>query len=103
MIPPNQGYSLSLDSSLNRTPRGNCYILGYKRPNENFQDVPDRAWNVISVVKISEHEGETVTCGSPYKFTMVNSPEIIHLGNQLVKPILIKPIVLQRGEERLPQ
>ena len=34
MIPSNQGSILSLDSSLNRTPRENCYISGYEGPNE---------------------------------------------------------------------
>ena len=34
MIPPIQGSSLSQDSSLNRTPRENCYISGYEGPNE---------------------------------------------------------------------
>ena len=34
MIPPNQGSNLSQDSSLNKTPRENCYILGYKGSNE---------------------------------------------------------------------
>ena len=80
MIPPNQGSSLSLDSSLNRTPRENCYISGYEGPNEISQDVPERAQTVLSMVNVSHPEGETVTRGSLYKFAMLNSIEISHLG-----------------------
>ena len=53
MIPPNQGYDLSLDSFVNRTPRENCYISGYEGPNEISQDVPDMARNLIYMVKFS--------------------------------------------------
>ena len=52
MIPPNQGSSLSLNSSLNRTPRENCYISGYERPNEIDQDVTYRAQTVLYLVKV---------------------------------------------------
>ena len=86
MIPPNQGSSLSQDSSLNRTPRDNCYISCYEGPNEISQDVPDRARTVLSVVKASDPEGETVTRDSLYKFAMLNSPEISHLGKTLIIP-----------------
>ena len=86
MIPPNQGSNLSLDSSLNKTTRENCYILGYEGPNKIAQDVPDRAWILISVVIFSDPQGETVTCGSLYKFAMLNSPEISHLGKTLISP-----------------
>ena len=40
----------------------------------------------MSVVNISEPEGETVTRGSPYKFAMLNSPEISHLGKLCISP-----------------
>ena len=86
MIPPNQGSNLSLDSSLNMTPRENCYISGYEGPNEISQNVPDRARIVLSVLKVSDPEGETVTCGSLYKFSMLNSPQIHHLGKTLISP-----------------
>ena len=86
MIPPNQGSNLSQDSSPNRTPRENCYNLGYKGPNEILQLVLDRAWTILSVVKVSDLEGETVTRGSLYKFIMPNSPEISHLGKTLISP-----------------
>ena len=39
MIPPNQGSSLFQDSSINLTPGENCYISGYKGPNEIYEDV----------------------------------------------------------------
>ena len=64
MIPPNQGSSLSHDSSLNKTPRDNRYISGYEGPNEISQDVPNRARTVLYVVKVSDLEGDTVTRGS---------------------------------------
>ena len=80
MIPPNQGSSLSQDSSLNRTLWENCYILGYEGPNEIYQDFPDKAQNVISLVKFPDPEGETMTRGSLYKFDLLNSPKMRHLG-----------------------
>ena len=80
MIPLNQGSSPSQDSSLNRTPRENCYISGYEGPNEISQDVPERAQNLLLVVKLSNPEGETVPRGRPYKFALLNSLEIRHLG-----------------------
>ena len=89
MIPPTLGSNLSQDSSLNRIPTKpteNCYILGYEGPNEISQDVADRARTVVSVVKVSDPEGETVTHGSPYKFVMLNSPEISHRGKIRISP-----------------
>ena len=80
MFPPIQGASLFEDSSLNMTPRENFYISGYEGRNEIYQDVIDRAQTVLYVVKFVDHEGETVTHGSLYKFTMLNSLEISHLG-----------------------
>ena len=74
MIPPTQGSRLSKNSTLNRWPRENCYISGKEDPNEISQNVADRARTVVSVVKVSDPEGETVTCGSPYKFAMMNNP-----------------------------
>ena len=86
MLSPNQGSSLFQDSSLNKTPRENCNISGYKDPNEILQDVPYRTWNLLSVVKFSDLEGETLTHGSPYNFTILNNPETSHLGKTLVSP-----------------
>ena len=86
MIPPNQGSSLFQDSSLNKTLRDNCYILGYEGPSEISQDVPDREQTLISMVKYSEPDGEIVTCGSMYKFSMLNIPKLSHLGKNLTRP-----------------
>ena len=86
MIPPNQGSILSSDSSLNRTPREYFYISGYEGPNEIYQDFLDREHIVISMIKFSYPKGETVTPGNPYKFGMLNSPEISHLGKTLISP-----------------
>ena len=86
MIPPNQGSSLFQDSSLNRTPRQNCYISSHEGPNEISQDVPKIVETVTSVVKVSDPDDETVTHGSPYKFAMLNNPKIRHLGKTLIGP-----------------
>ena len=86
MIPPNQGYSLSHDSSLNMIPRKNCYISGYKGPNEILQDVPDREQIVIPVIKVLDPDDETRTCRSPYKFSIRNNPEICHIGKTFISP-----------------
>ena len=58
----------------------NCYISVYEGPNEISQDFPNREWNLVSVVKFSDLEGETMTLGSSYKFAMLKSPEISNLG-----------------------
>ena len=68
------------------TPRDNCHISGYKVPNEISQDVPDKAPNLLSLIKFLDPKGETVTHGSLYKFTMLNSLEIRHLGKTLISP-----------------
>ena len=86
MISPSQGSSLFQDSSLNKTPGENCYIQGYEGPNEISQDVAERERNLISVIKVSDPKAETVTRGSPYNFTMMNIPEIGHLGKTLISP-----------------
>ena len=84
MIPKIQVSSLFQDSSLNRTPRENCYISGYEGPNEISQDVPYREQTVLSVVKVLDSDDETGTRGSTYKFDMLNSLEISHLGKTLI-------------------
>ena len=84
MVPPSQGSNLSQDSSLNMTPRENCYISGYEGPDEISQDVPGRARIVRSMVNISDLEGEIVTCGSPYKFAMLNCPKLSHHGKTII-------------------
>ena len=86
MIPPNKGSSLFQDSSLNMTPRENCYISVYEGPNESYQDVLGREQNFIFVVKFSYLDDETWTHGSPYKFAMLNSPKIHYLGKTLISP-----------------
>ena len=61
---------------------------------------------LLSMVKVSDLDDETGTCGSPYKFAILDSSEISHIGkthkSQLVKPILLKPVVLKREQARLP-
>ena len=67
-------------------PRENRYISGYKVPNEILQDVLEREQTILFVVNISDPEGETVTRGSPYKFDLLNSLEISHLGKTRISP-----------------
>ena len=59
------------------------------------------------MVRISDPEDETMTRGRPYNFVVQNSPVTGHLGkritNTMVKPILMKPMVLDQGHVRLPQ
>ena len=86
MIPPNQGSNIPQDSSINMTPRENCYISGYEGVNEISQDVTERERTVIFVVKCSDLDGEMVTCFSLYKFAMLNSPETSHLVTTLISP-----------------
>ena len=74
MIPPNQGSSLFQDYSSNMIPKDNCYISGYKGPNEIYQEFIERKQNVIYVVKVLDPEYKIVTRGSPYNFAMLNSP-----------------------------
>ena len=88
MIPPNQGSSLSHDSSINMTPRDNCYISVYEGPNEIYQDVPNREQTVLYVVKVSYPEGETVSLRRSYKFYIMKSHEISHLGKTRIIPNL---------------
>ena len=86
MIPPIQGSSLFHDSSLNMTPRKNCNISRYKYPNDISQDILDRAQTLISMVKFSYPEGETVTCGSLYKLSTMNNSELSHCGKTIISP-----------------
>ena len=43
-------------------------------------------WNLVYVVPVSYPEGETMTCGSTYKFVMLNSPKTSHLGKLHISP-----------------
>ena len=86
MIPPNEGFSLSQDSSPNRTPGDNFYISGYEGPNKINKDGPEWAWTLISIVQVLDPEDKTVTCGSSYNFAMLNSLETDHLGRMLISP-----------------
>ena len=84
MIPPNQGSSLFQDSSLNRKPSENFYILGYQSPTEIYQYVTKREHTVHSVLEYLDPEDETMTNGSPYNFSMLNSPETDHIGKKII-------------------
>ena len=61
-------------------------MSGYKGPNEIYEDVPERAHIVLLVVRVSDLEDETMTCGSPYNLTMLNIPETCHLGKTIISP-----------------
>ena len=60
--------------------------MGYKGPNEIYEDVLERERTVISMLEFLDLEDETVTCGIPYKFTMLNSLETCHLGKMIISP-----------------
>ena len=75
--------------------------MGYRGPNGIPKDVPEREWNLISVVRISDSEDEPVTRGMPYNFSILNSlvnrsPWEKDHKSQIVKPILMKPMVLDQ-------
>ena len=74
------------EQSHNRSPGDNCYISGYEGPNEIYEDVPERVRTLIFVGQVSNPEYETMTCGNPYNFSMLNSLEIGHLGKMLISP-----------------
>ena len=74
------------DSSLNMTPGENCYISGYKGPNEIYEDVLEIKQTLIFVVQVSDLEDKTMTRGIPYNLAMLNSPEIGHLGKTIIRP-----------------
>ena len=67
-----------------------------------------RAQTLISVVRLSDSEDEPVTRGISYKFVVLNSPvklspwEKDH-KSQMVKPILMKPRVVDQGHANLLQ
>ena len=60
--------------------------MGYRGPNGIPEDVPERARTVISMVRSSEPEDETVTRGRPYNFAVLNSPVTGHLGKMIINP-----------------
>ena len=60
--------------------------MGHKGPSEIYQDVPKSAETVTSLVKVSDPDDETWTRGNLYKFSMMNNPEIRHLGKTLIIP-----------------
>ena len=64
----------------------NCYISSYEGLNEIYKYVPERAWNLISMVQVSYLEDEIVTCGIPYNFAILNIPVTGHLGKIIISP-----------------
>ena len=61
--------------------------MGY-RGNGISEAVLERAWTVLSVVRSSDPEEETMTRGSPYNFTVLNSLVTGHLGKRILNPKL---------------
>ena len=86
MIPPRQGSSVFQDSSLKKTPGENCYILGYKGPNEISEDFTEMVQIVPFVVEFSDLKDEKVACASLYNFAMLNNPKTGHLGKTIISP-----------------
>ena len=86
MIPPSYGSSLFQNSSLNRTPGENFYILGYRGPNGIPEYVPERERTLILLVRTADLEYEIVTRGNPYNFAVRNSPVTRHFGKMIINP-----------------
>ena len=86
MIPPHYGSILFQNSSLNRTPRENFYILSYIGPNEIYEYFPKIEWNLLSIFLVSDLEDEPVTHENPYNFVVLNSPITGHLGKRIINP-----------------
>ena len=64
----------------------NCYISGYKGPNYIYEDVPEREWNLIYVLEVSDPEVEIVTRGSLYNFVVLNSLVTGHPTKMIISP-----------------
>ena len=60
--------------------------MDYKGPNGIPEDFIEMEWTLICVVQILDHEDETVTCGSPYNFVVLNSSVTGHLGKRIINP-----------------
>ena len=87
MVPTNQGPSPFHDSSLNMTPRDNCYILSYTCSNAILKYFQERVQILISMVQVLDPKYEPVTCGSPYNFVVWNHLVTGHLGKMPIIPI----------------
>ena len=80
--------------------------MGYRVPNQLPEDFTEIEWTLISMVRFLDSEAESVTCSSPYNIAVPEqscnmSPWENDHKSQLVKPILMKPIVLDEGHVRL--
>ena len=60
--------------------------MGFRGPNEIFEDVPKRVWNLISFFQISDSEDEPVTRGMLYNFTVLSISVTGHLGKRIINP-----------------
>ena len=60
--------------------------MGYKGPNEIYEDVTERERTLILVVRISESEYEPVTRDMPYNFAVLNYSVTGHLGKMIICP-----------------
>ena len=67
-------------------PGENCYISGYKGPNEIYEVFPETAQTILSVVEVSDLGDETVTRGRPYNFVVLNSPVTGNLWKRIINP-----------------
>ena len=60
--------------------------MGYKVPNEIYEDFIEMAQNLSSMVQDSDSEDAPVTHGSPYNFAVLNSPVTGHRGKRIIDP-----------------
>ena len=58
--------------------------MGYKVPNEIYEDVLERAQTLTSVVQVSDLEDEIVTHGNQCNCAVLNSLVTGHLGKMII-------------------
>ena len=60
--------------------------MGYRGPNGIPKDFPEWAQTVLSMVRSSDLEDETVTRGSIYNLAVLNSLVTGHLRKRIINP-----------------
>ena len=58
--------------------------MGYKGPNEIYEDVPERSLTVLSMFYVSDSEYQPVTRGMLYNLAILNSLVTGHLGKMII-------------------
>ena len=74
------------EQSCNKSPWENDHKSQLVKPILMKLMVLEQRLDRIAQCKFLDHEDEQGTRGSPYKFPMLNSPEISQLGKTLISP-----------------